>query len=113
VGYDFFVNNTKAFGIVAMNFFPVGDPLQHTAVDLICDANSLTNNILGFELGEEIGFNVANRVEAIAGPLKDHWTDLNATDYTGIFSNVVDETVVYIHGKGSIRVTNNTGGLAS
>lgn len=112
VGYDFFVNNTKAVGIVAMNFFPVGDPLQHTAVDLVSDVGSLTNNILHFDMGEQIGFNVANRVEAIAGPLRDHYTDLNATDWAGTNCNVVDELTVYLHGKGSLRATNNTGAPA-
>lgn len=107
VGYDFYVNNTMAFGIVAMNFFPVGDPVQHTAVDLVCDANSLTNNILGFDLGESIGFNIVNRVEAVAGPLKDHWTDMNEADWGagGTGTTITAENTIFLEPQNAIRCT--------
>lgn len=100
VGYDFFVNNTMIVGpppIVAMNFFPVGDPLQHTTVDLVSDVGSLTNNILDFDMGETDGFDLANRVEAIAGELNNHWTTFNAADWVGNWCNVTDELVVFLH----------------
>jgi len=57
--------------------------------------------------GEEVGFNVKNHVEAHAGGLNDHWTDLNGVaDWTPVGANVVtDDTTVYVCGKGAIRVT--------
>lgn len=113
VGYDFYVNNTMVAGWAIMQFFPIGSPAQHSAVDLESITNAVTNNILAFRMGETRGFNLKNRVEVVAGSLRDHWTDMNAADYIGIVSNVVNEPVVFVHGKGSIRVTNNTGGLAS
>jgi hypothetical protein len=105
VGYDFYVENAKVAGNAIMQFFAVGAAAQHTVVDLISDANNVGNNILGWRIGEVIGGDVANRVEAIAGPLKDHWTDLNSTAYTPIFGcTVTDNTVIFLYGKGAIHV---------
>ena len=105
VGYDFYVENAKVAGKAVMQFFPVGVAAQHTAVNLISDANNVNNNILGFKKGEIIGTDVANRVEAVAGFLKDHWTDLNSTDYAPVFGcTVTDNIVIFLYGKGSIEV---------
>jgi hypothetical protein len=105
VGYDFYVQNAKVAGNAIMHFFPVGAAAQHTVVDLIADANNVGNNILGFRFGEVRGADVANRVEAIAGPLKDHWTDLNSTAYTPVFGcTVTDNVVIFLYGKGAIHV---------
>ncbi len=105
VGYDFYVENAKVAGNAIMQFFPVGVAAQHTAVDLISDANNVNNNILGFKQGEVIGADVANRIEAIAGFLKDHWTDLNSSDYTPAFGNAVtDNVIIFLYGKGSIEI---------
>lgn len=105
VGYDFYVENAKVAGSAVMQFFPVGAAAQHTAVDLVSDLNNVGNNILGFKLGEVRGTNVANRVEAIAGFLKDHWTDLNSTAYTPVFGcAVTDNVVIFLYGKGGIEI---------
>ena len=105
VGYDFYVENAKVAGSAVMRFFPVGDAGQHTAVDLVSDANNVNNNILDFKKGDFKGGDVANRVEAIAGPLDDHWTDLNSTAYTPVFGNAVsDNVVIFLYGKGSIEI---------
>ena len=114
-GYDFYVDNVKAAGIVPLHFFPVGIPWEHTAVNLTSDVGGFGNNILDFDMGETDGFNLANRVEAIAGPLNDHYTDMNVVDWVGINATVTNlvppPTLSVLHGKSSMLVTNNTGVL--
>ena len=108
VDYDFYVQDNVAR---TLHFFPVGAAAEHTGVNLELIPNSLTNNILVFEMGERLGSKIKNYILLSAGNLKDHWTDLNATGVaaTGWVPRancvVSDDTAVLVEGKGAIRVT--------
>jgi hypothetical protein len=98
---DYYVLN-DAFGVNAtLNYTNPGAAASGVALV------EGTNIIKMESFGEEVGFNVKNHVEAHAGGLNDHWTDLNGVaDWTPVGANVVtDDTTVYVCGKGAIRVT--------
>lgn len=97
---DYYVMN-DAFGVNAtLNYTNPGAAASGVALV------EGTNIIKMESFGEEVGFNVKNHVEAYAGGLNDHWTDLNATDWTAFGANVVtDDLALYVCGKGAIRVT--------
>jgi len=66
-------------------------------------------NIIKIEsFGEEMGFDVKNHVEATAGGLNDHWTDLNAAAWAATPptpSVITDDATIFVCGKGAIRAT--------
>lgn len=101
VNYDFYVEDNVPR---TLHFFSVGAAAEYSGVILNMIPNSLTNNILRLEMGERLGDNIKNYIVVSAGSLIDHWTDLNAADYTPS-ANVVrsDETTVFVEGKGSLK----------
>lgn len=105
-GRDFYVLNT-AFGVNAV--------LNYTTPGGVASGVALvegTNIIKMDPFGEEMGFDVKNHVEASAGGLNDHWTDLNAADWAGINANITNDTGLYVCGKSAIRATNPGPGAA-
>jgi len=103
--YDFYVQDAKVAGNALLHFFPLGSVAEHTNVDLTCVANSLTNNVLLFDMDERSGFGIKNYVEVSAGSVEDHYTDLNASHWGngGTNTAITDESTVYLNGKGAIR----------
>lgn len=107
--YDFYVDNrTWAAGNAQLNFFLHGG--SASGVTLIDVPNSLLNNILDIQpCGEEVGFDIKNDIEVVAGGLSDHYTDLNAVDWVGTNCTVSDLVAVppavpaRLNGKGAIR----------
>ncbi|GAI45298.1 unnamed protein product, partial [marine sediment metagenome] len=115
VDYDFYVDDIDPDGVgpfrATLHLFDVGNVGQHTAVNLTAVAGAATNNILKLEKGEKIGADIKNYLEAHAGGLQDHWTDLNGTvplGWSGAAAaacTVTDELVIFLDGKGAIRAT--------
>jgi len=109
--YEFYVNNTIWPANATLNFFLHG--ASASGLTLQSFPNSLTNNILGIDpCGEVVGFNIKNDILVHSGSLQDHYTDLNAADYTSVNSVVSDQLGLFTNGKGSIRARNETGGAA-
>lgn len=105
IDYDFYVEDNAA-NPKRLQFFAVGAVGQHTAVNLTAVAAAATNNILKFEKGEKIGADIKNYIEAHAGGLQDHWTDLNASDWDATAAancTLSDETTIFLAGKGAIK----------
>lgn len=62
-------------------FFDIAEvPASGVTLKSVTDAED--NNILDLLKGESIGFSIANYVELVAGPLRGHWTNENAVDWT-------------------------------
>lgn len=106
--YDFYVEDTLP--LRRLHFFGIADAVlpvalpgsENTGVALQSVAGA-ANNILRLEIGETLGFAIKNYVEAHAGPLKDHWTDMNSAAYTAGANNLLsDETTLFLYGKGAI-----------
>ena len=111
VGYDFYVADNDP--IRTLFFFAQGVAAQHTGVNLDLVPNSLTNNILKFDMGERQGSKVKNNIVVSAGNLKDHYTDLNAASWTpGMFTVRSDNTNVFVEGKGSLQAMSNNNNSA-
>lgn len=113
VDYDFYVDDIDPDGggpfRASLHLFAVGAGAEHTTVDLTSVPTSVTNNILRLEKGEKIGFSIKNYIELHAGGLQDNWTDLNASDWSSAAAAAcgapTDEPIIYLAGKGAIRVT--------
>lgn len=79
-------------------------------VDLILNSEDTNNNILDFKHGEVNGSKLFNYVELVAGPLMDHWTELNASAWTAGTGCTVENastTVLndYLVGRASIKIS--------
>jgi len=105
--HDFFVEDN----IVTrrLHFFDIATMdggNEHTTVDLESVAGAATNNILRLEIGENIGFDIKNTIEAHAGDLNDHWTDLNAVHWiSGVATTAItDDLAFFVAPKGAIRI---------
>jgi len=100
-GRDYYVLNDVFAGNATLRYTTPGGVASGVALV------EGTNIIKIESFGEEVGFNVKNHVDAHAGGLNDHWTDLNGVaDWTAFGANVVtDDLVLYVCGKGAIRVT--------
>jgi hypothetical protein len=76
-------------------------------------AGAADNNILSIdEIGEQVGFDIRNYIQIEAGDTDDHWTEGNASDFTGSNCTVANETTptLFVRGKTSVRSTRtNTG----
>jgi hypothetical protein len=106
VNYDFYVQDDVNRTLHFFDIATMGAGVEHTAVNLTSVAGAATNNILRFEIGEDVGFDVKNYIEAHAGDLNDHYTDLNAADWAGGPNvTVTDDGVFFVRGKGAIRLT--------
>lgn len=117
VGYDFYVDNTNWPAAPSLNFF--GPGASASGGLLVSIAGNVNNNILRLENGEEVGFNIKNYVEGHAGSLQDHYTDMNAANWTPLAGcTITNENTApappiwwWLNGKSSIRCQNTSGGL--
>lgn len=108
--YDFYVDNTVWPANANLNFFLHGNSSSGVT---LTDFAGAANNILRIDpCGESVGSEIKNHITAHAGGVEDHWTDLNAADWAGTNCAVTDDLVVFLNGKGAIRATNNTVGIA-
>jgi hypothetical protein len=111
VDYDFYVQDDVNRTLHFFDIATMGGGVEHTAVNLTSVAGAATNNILRLEIGENVGFEVKNYVEAHAGDLNDHYTDLNAAAWTPPANvTITDDTVFFVSGKGAIRMTSTAPG---
>lgn len=106
VNADFYVDDNKALQLFALS------SATSSGVTLSAVAGSATNNILLLpQIGAAVGFDLRNYILIEAGYINDHWTDLNASDYTNTNDcTVADETTTYVPGGGSIKATSTTNG---
>ena len=74
VDYDFYVSDAMP---PVLNFFAIGAAAD-SLVDLLSDVESVTNNILRLDIGENLGYGIKNHVEIYMGGVKDHWSDETA-----------------------------------
>jgi len=118
MNYDFYVDNLVWPANATLNIFAPG--ASATAVVLRSVAGAANNNILSIDpFAEEASFNLKNYIEATAGSLEDHYTDLNAVDWVGTNCLVTDLVAVpsvvpaRLNGKGAILATQNAGILAA
>jgi hypothetical protein len=107
VDYDLYVQDNAARDLHFFDIATMGGGTEHTTVDLESVAGAATNNILRLEIGENIGFDIKNVIEAHAGELRDHWTDLNAADWiTGVgTTTITNDFAFFVSGKSAIRMT--------
>lgn len=111
-GYEGYIDNTgPGAGNAQLRIFAPGS--FASPITLRDFAGSNLNNILHIEpVGEATGFDVKNYVEGHCGSLEDHYTDMNAADWTPTNCAVTNDTVIYLNGRGAIRATQNTGAPA-
>lgn len=74
INYDLYV--TDAIPPV-LTFFSIAAAAA-TGVNLLMDVAGATNNILLFDYGEQLGYDIKNYIDIHMGGVKDHWTDENA-----------------------------------
>ena len=112
VNYTFYTENSKAF-----HLFAVGDADEYLDggggrpdIDLILDDDDTNNNIIRLKKGN-YGRPIFNSIKLNAGSLRDHWTDLNADDWTPDGNCIItDETSDNdFKGKGKIKFTKTVG----
>lgn len=109
IGYDAYVDNTAVgAGNANLNIFAPG--ASAAGVTLIDFAGSNQTNILHVDpAGETIGEGIKNYVEGHCGSLEDHYTDMNAVDWTPSNCVITNDAVIFLNGRSAIRATNNLG----
>lgn len=102
-GYDFIVNNSKALQLWSLDAAPSSGVLLKSIV------GAADNNILLIDPETKAGVDIRNYVRVDAGTLKDHWTEGNAEDLTGlaVYCTLENEYTdgLVVNGAASIKAT--------
>jgi hypothetical protein len=103
LGYDFNVKNDKSFEIYDLTSPPGSGVLLKALPE------DPANNILLIYAETKEGFSIYNYVQVTAGGVKDHWTEMNRDDLTGVNCGLYNDTTegLFVSGAASIKAVIN------
>jgi hypothetical protein len=103
VDADFYVDDLKALQLFLLS------AASSSGVTLKAVAGASDNNVLSLkQIGEKVGFDLKNYIHLEAGDVNDHWTEMNASDWSNMgvpTETVTDDTSIFLAGKASIKTT--------
>jgi hypothetical protein len=98
--YDFDVTDNKELTVWSLTSPP------NSGVLLQSLPNDSTNNILHIKPHAKTSVDVKNNIVVVGGDIRDHYTELNAADFTpALYCTVTDDKSFYVAGGASVRAT--------